>query len=142
MRDLLDERAAIVRGALDHVHTASVGDQVAAIAAALDKGGLFVIAQDLYLTRSAEKAHVVLPAAAWGESPITSINGERRLRLYEQIQDPPGEAMPELLRKLGHDGIQTPVRLASGRLQGSVRLRRSGCRCPGWRCTPGGQRTC
>jgi arsenite oxidase large subunit len=28
----------------------------------------------------------------------------------------------DLLRTLGHDGIQTPVRLANGRLQGSVRL--------------------
>ncbi len=192
MRDLLDERSAVVRRAMDTVRTGSVDDLVAAIAGALDAGGLFVVVQDLSLTKSAERAHVVLPAAAWGESPITSINGERRLRLYEQIQDPPGEALPDwaimgrvaqrlealyradgdaagaaryagfdwkdaeavfleggasfppiegtpghtrpgpiesytgvsydLLRRLGHDGIQTPVRLVDGRLQGTVRL--------------------
>jgi arsenite oxidase large subunit len=95
IRDVLEERGAIVKRALDDVHTGNTEDRVAAILQALDKGGLFIIAQDIYLTRTAERAHVVLPAAAWGESPITSVNGERRLRLYEQFQDPPGEAKPD-----------------------------------------------
>jgi arsenite oxidase large subunit len=95
MRDALEERGAIVKKALDRVHSGKTEDRVTAIAEALDNGGLFIIAQDLYLTKTAERAHVVFPAAAWGESPITSINGERRLRLYEQFQDPPGEGKPD-----------------------------------------------
>ena len=31
----------------------------------------------------------------WGEMNLTSINGERRLRLYERFMDPPGEAIPD-----------------------------------------------
>lgn len=196
MRTLLEDRGAIVKKALDGVHTASVDDQAKAVSDALDQGGLFVVVSDLYPTKTAERAHVVFPAAAWGESPITSMNGERRLRLYEQIQDPPGDAKPDwsimavvastirglyqaegnttagqrwagfdwpnseavfaeggtsfppiegapghstpgpvesytgvtydLLRRLGHDGIQTPVRLVGGQLRGTVRLFENG----------------
>ncbi|HEY4432955.1 MAG TPA: arsenate reductase (azurin) large subunit [Candidatus Cybelea sp.] len=95
MRNALDDRGAIVSKALDGARGGSLQDQVAAISGALDKGGLFIIGQDLYRTNAVERAHVVFPAAAWGESPITSINGERRLRLYEKIQDPPGDAKPD-----------------------------------------------
>jgi len=95
MRDVLADRGDIVKKALDKVPSADVEARVSAIAHALDAGGLFIVVQDLYPTKSAERAHVVFPAAAWGESPITSINGERRLRLYAQIQDPPGDAKPD-----------------------------------------------
>lgn len=95
MRDTLEDRGAIVTKALDKVRSGSQQDRIAAVSEALDRGGLFIVAQDLYLTKSAQRAHVVFPAAAWGESPITSINGERRLRLYEKIQDPPGDAKPD-----------------------------------------------
>ena len=95
MRDVLEERGAIVTKALDKVRSGSQADRIAAISEALDHGGLFIVAQDSISTKSAERAHVVFPAAAWGESPITSINGERRLRIYEQIQDPPGDAKPD-----------------------------------------------
>ena len=197
MRGTLSDRGLMVREAMDKANGGSLDDQVAAISKALDNGGLFTIVQDLYFTKTAERAHVVLPAAAWGESPITSINGERRLRLYEQIQDPPGEAQPDwaifglvagrlralytaegnaamadrfagfewqtaeqvfleggqsfppsvdpatgnlktvpietytgvnydILRQLGHDGIQTPVRNIGGGLVGTVRLFENG----------------
>ena len=95
MRDTLEDRGAIVKKALDKARSGSLQERIAAVGDALDHGGLFIVAQDLYLTKSAERAHVVFPAAAWGESPITSINGERRLRIYEQIQDPPGDAKPD-----------------------------------------------
>jgi arsenite oxidase large subunit len=131
----------------------------------------------------------VLPAAQWGEMNLTSINGERRLRLYPKFMDAPGEAIAdwailarfakrlrelyaadrnplaanrfldydwrsdedvfiharyqfkgdgsdgmegyagvtyELLRKLGNDGIQTPVRLVAGVLAGTVRMHDDG----------------
>ncbi len=58
--------------------------------------GLFMVVQDLYLTHVARDAHLVLPAAGWGESDITSINcNSRLLRLYEKFMDPPGEAKPD-----------------------------------------------
>lgn len=58
--------------------------------------GLFMVVQDLYLTETAQAAHLVLPAAGWGEANITSINcNSRLLRLYEKFMDPPGDAKPD-----------------------------------------------
>jgi arsenite oxidase large subunit len=39
----------------------------------------------------------VLPAATSGEMNLTSMNGERRMRLTERYMDPPGQAMPDCL---------------------------------------------
>jgi len=61
----------------------------------LKRGGMFIMAQDIYPTATTAHAHLVLPAAQWGETNITSINGERRLRLYQRFMDPPGEAIPD-----------------------------------------------
>src|SRR6185295_18760640 len=50
-----------------------------AILAALAKGdGLFMVVSDLYLTDTARDAHLVLPAAGWGEMNLTSINCNSR----------------------------------------------------------------
>src|SRR6266446_861090 len=38
-----------------------------------------------------------LPAATSGEANLTSMNGERRMRLTERYMDPPGQAMPDSL---------------------------------------------
>lgn len=57
---------------------------------AMDAGGLFLLVQDIYPIETAKYAHVVLPAAQWGE-----MNGERRLRLYQKFMDPPGVAEPD-----------------------------------------------
>jgi arsenite oxidase large subunit len=37
----------------------------------------------------AEEAHLMFPAAHPGEMNLTSMNGERRLRLSEKFMDPP-----------------------------------------------------
>ncbi|GAB4435361.1 MAG: arsenate reductase (azurin) large subunit [Chloroflexi bacterium OHK40] len=95
MRETLQTRGKLVRDALDANFAADNATRAQAVLEAIAAGGLFVIVQDLYPTETARFAHVVLPAAAWGESPITSINGERRLRLYEQFMDPPGIAEPD-----------------------------------------------
>jgi arsenite oxidase large subunit len=59
-------------------------------------GGLFMVVSDLYLTETAKDAHLVLPAAGWGEMNLTSINcNSRLLRLYERFMDPPGQARPD-----------------------------------------------
>ncbi len=48
------------------------------------------------MTETARDAHLILPAAAWGEANDTSINcNSRLLRLYEKFMDPPGEAKPD-----------------------------------------------
>ena len=183
------ERGAPVRRALAATKGRPVGERVTAIVEALKAGGMFMLVQDIYMTATARYGHVVLPAAQWGEMNLTSINGERRLRLYERFMDPPGEAIPDwqimarfakrlhalyrddrnplmadrfldydwrtdedvfvharysyrghrndpmegypgitydLLRRLGTEGIQTPVRLVNGVPVGTVRLHEDG----------------
>jgi formate dehydrogenase major subunit len=70
----------------------------------------FLVVQDLFLTKTAELADVVLPAAAaWAESEGTVTNSERRVQRVRKAIDPPGEArddlaiIVELARRMGHD---------------------------------------
>lgn len=57
---------------------------------------LFMVVSELYMTDTARDAHLVIPAAGWGEMNLTSINcNSRLLRLYGKFMDPPGEAMPD-----------------------------------------------
>lgn len=185
----LKERGAPVREALRATVGKPVGERVVAVVEALKRGGMFILAQDIYLTESARHAHLVLPAAQWGEANLTSINGERRLRLYPKFMDPPGQALADwaiiarfarrlralyqadrnplaanrfldfdwkgdedvfiharysykgdgsdgiegyagitydLLRRLGNNGIQTPVRMVRGTPVGTVRMHEDG----------------
>jgi len=69
-----------------------------------------LVAQDLFLTKTAELAHVVLPAsAAWCESEGTVTNSERRVqRVRKAIEAPAGargdlEILFELARRMGRD---------------------------------------
>ena len=187
--EALRDRGAQVRQALAMTVGRPVGERVTAIVEAMKHGGMFIIAQDIYPTATSRYAHLVLPAAQWGEINLTSINGERRLRLYQKFMDPPGEALAdweiiarfarrlrglylddhnplaanrfldfdwrtdedvfiharyqfkgdgsdgiegyagvtyELLRKLGNNGIQTPVRMMRGTPVGTVRMHDDG----------------
>jgi formate dehydrogenase major subunit len=70
----------------------------------------FFVVQDIFLTATAELAHVVLPAAAgWCESEGTVTNSERRVqRVRKAVEPPPGarddmDIVCELARRLGHD---------------------------------------
>jgi formate dehydrogenase major subunit len=70
----------------------------------------FFVVQDIFLTATAELAHVVLPAAAgWCESEGTVTNSERRVqRTRKAVEPPPGarddmEIVCELARRLGHN---------------------------------------
>lgn len=70
----------------------------------------FIIAQDIFLTPTAQLAHVVLPAAAaWCESDGTVTNSERRVQRVRKAIDPPAGARDDiailfdLARRLGHD---------------------------------------
>jgi arsenite oxidase large subunit len=95
MEDAMRKRGAPVRAAIADTAGRPVGERVARIVEALKQGGMFLLCQDIYMTATAEHAHLVLPAAQWGEMNLTSINGERRLRLYERFMDPPGDAIPD-----------------------------------------------
>jgi len=68
-----------------------------------------LVVQDIFLTRTAELADVVLPAAAaWCESEGTTTNSERRVQRVRKALDPPGEARDDIAiiemiaERLGH----------------------------------------
>ena len=84
----------------DAMLTVPYGDRdamVKAIVAAIHDGGLFAVDVDIVPTKIGEACHVWLPAATSGEANLTSMNGERRMRLTERYMDPPGNAMPDCL---------------------------------------------
>ena len=74
-------------------------------------GGLeHLVVQDLFLTQTAELAHVVLPAAAgWAESEGTVTSSERRVQRVRRALEPPAgarddiEIISEIARRLGCD---------------------------------------
>lgn len=57
----------------------------------------FLVVQDIFLTRTAQMADVVLPAAAgWAESEGTVTNSERRVQRVRRALRPPGQARDDL----------------------------------------------
>ena len=70
----------------------------------------FLVVQDLFLTKTAELADVVLPAtAAWAEAEGTVTNSERRVQRVRKAVEPPEGARDdlwiiyELARRMGYD---------------------------------------
>ncbi|RAJ69148.1 formate dehydrogenase major subunit [Streptomyces sp. Amel2xB2] len=69
-----------------------------------------LVVQDIFLTKTAELADVVLPAtAAWCETDGTTTNSERRVQRVRKAVDPPGEAREDIdiicdmASRLGHE---------------------------------------
>ena len=91
------ERTDMVKDAMSNVPYGDRDATVAAIMDAIKKGGLFSVDVDIIPTKIGEASHVWLPAATSGEMNLTSMNGERRMRLTERYMDPPGQAMPDCL---------------------------------------------
>jgi formate dehydrogenase major subunit len=57
----------------------------------------FMVVQDIFLTRTAERADVVFPSAAdWCESEGTVTSSERRVQRVRRAIPPPGQARPDL----------------------------------------------
>ncbi|MBA3460326.1 MAG: molybdopterin-dependent oxidoreductase [Deltaproteobacteria bacterium] len=56
----------------------------------------FLVVQDMYsTTETAQHAHLVLPAAGWGEKDGTFINSERRIGLIKRVAPAPGQALAD-----------------------------------------------
>lgn len=56
----------------------------------------FLVVQDMYhTTETAQLAHLVLPAAAWGEKEGTFINSERRVGVIKKVAKAPGQALAD-----------------------------------------------
>jgi arsenite oxidase large subunit len=91
------KRTDMVKDAMSAVPYGDRAGMVKAIADAIKKGGLFVVDVDIVPTQIGQAAHVWLPAATSGEANLTSMNGERRMRLTERYMDPPGQAMADCL---------------------------------------------
>lgn len=91
------KRTDIVKDAMSAVPYGDRPALVNAVVAAIKKGGLFAVDVDIVPTKIGQACHVWLPAATAGEANLTSMNGERRMRLTERYMDPPGQAMPDCL---------------------------------------------
>lgn len=95
----------------------------------------FLVVQDgFHPTPTSDTAHLVLPAAIWGEKEGTYTNSERRVSKVNRAVDPPGEAKADfeifllLARKLGccdelfpnwtqpRDAFEEWKRVSAGRL--------------------------
>lgn len=67
----------------------------------------FLIVQDLFLTETAQLAHLILPAASFAEKEGTMTSAERRVQLLEKAAEPKGQGLAdwkilsEILFRLG-----------------------------------------
>lgn len=56
----------------------------------------FLVVQDMYTTtETARQAHLLLPAAGWGEKEGSLINSERRIGLVKKVARAPGQALAD-----------------------------------------------
>jgi arsenite oxidase large subunit len=90
-------RTDMVKDAINGVPAGDRDAMVEVIVGAIGAGGLFAVDVDIVPTKIGEACHVLLPAATSGEMNLTSMNGERRMRLTERYMDPPGQSMPDCL---------------------------------------------
>jgi formate dehydrogenase major subunit len=71
----------------------------------------FLAVQDIFLTETAELAHIILPAAAFAEKDGTFTNTERRVQRVRRAVASPGEARPDwqivcqIAKRLGAPGF-------------------------------------
>jgi assimilatory nitrate reductase catalytic subunit len=104
---------AVERGAIKALWVMATNPAVSmprasAVQAALKKLELFIVSENVLTNDTIEAgAHVLLPAAAWGEKDGTVTNSERRISRQRAFLPLPGEAKPDwwiiskLARRLG-----------------------------------------
>jgi formate dehydrogenase alpha subunit len=59
------------------------------------KSAEFLVVQDIFLTETAQLAHVVLPGACWAEKEGTFTNTERKIQRVRKAVEPPEGAIPD-----------------------------------------------
>ena len=91
------KRTDLVKDAMSSVPYGDRAAMIEAIMGAIRQGGLFSVNVDIVPTKIGQQSHAVLAAATSGEMNLTSMNGERRMRLTERYMDPPGDARPDCL---------------------------------------------
>ena len=75
------------------------------------KDDRFIVVSDVYPTPTTDIADVILPSAMWIEREGMFGNSERRTQHFNQLVDPPGEAMSdtwqliEVARRLGYEEL-------------------------------------
>jgi len=94
-------RSDMVKEAIDAAAGGTREQVVDAIVSAINAGGLFVVDVDIIHSQIGQNAHVILPACESNEMNLTSMNGERRLRLSERYMDPFGNSRPDCLIAAG-----------------------------------------
>jgi assimilatory nitrate reductase catalytic subunit len=78
--------------ATNSAHSWIDGGRLARLMEKLD----FLVVQDLYATTdTAQRAHLILPAAGWGEKEGTLINSERRFGRVKKVRRAPGQALSD-----------------------------------------------
>jgi formate dehydrogenase major subunit len=84
---------------------ASAGADVSSALGKLD----FLVVQDMFMTETAEKAHIFLPSAAFAERDGTFTNSERRVQRVRKAVEPAGSSKAdcaiicELAKTMGHE---------------------------------------
>lgn len=74
-----------------------------------EKEGRFIVVSDVYPTPTTDVADVILPSAMWIEKTGLFGNSERRTQFWDQLVNPPGEAMDdgkqllEVAKRLGYE---------------------------------------
>jgi formate dehydrogenase alpha subunit len=74
----------------------------------------FLVVQDIFMTETAELAHVVLPACSFAEKEGTFTNTDRRVQRVRQVIEPIGQSKPdwiiisEIAKAMGADGFDYP----------------------------------
>ena len=66
--------------------------------------GEFVVVQDIYHpTETSQLAHLILPAAGWGEKDGTTTNSERMITYSDSFLEPAGDSRPDwwILKEVG-----------------------------------------
>ena len=96
-----NRRTNMVKEAMDARAGATREELVDAIVSAIDAGGLFSVDVDIIHSQIGQAAHVILPAVESGEMNLTSMNGERRMRLVEKYMDGPGTSKPDCMIAAG-----------------------------------------
>jgi len=71
----------------------------------------FLVVQDIFLSETAQKANVVLPATCFAEKDGTFTNSERRIQRVRKAVDAPGEAhddwfiLNQIMKRLGYENM-------------------------------------